>query len=82
MCCCLQAGPGDYISKVAWLAGIPLDQLMIGNAETVKDLDAPLSGTRLLLCGAQQGKESYCSVDIQAACCCQQQRSLSANSSD
>jgi hypothetical protein len=52
----LQAQPGDYMSKVAWLAGIPLEKFMLDNAATVKDLDAPLSRTQLLLCDARKGK--------------------------
>jgi hypothetical protein len=46
----VQAGPTDYLSRVAWLAGIPLNQFMLDNTGIVKDLDTPLTGLRLLLC--------------------------------
>ena len=52
----LQARPGDYLSKVAWLAGIPLDRFMLDNTDQVKDLDAPLQGVQLLLCNPRQGE--------------------------
>jgi len=51
-----QAGPTDYLSRVAWLAGIPLDKFMLDNTATVKDLDAPLTGINLLLCGPAPGE--------------------------
>jgi hypothetical protein len=54
----LQARPGDYLSKLAWLAGIPLDHFMLDNAAVVKDLDAPLNGTQLLLCSPQRGEQA------------------------
>jgi hypothetical protein len=54
-CCVLQAQPGDYLSKVAWLAGIPLDRFMLDNVGNIKDLDAPIQGTQLLLCNSKQG---------------------------
>jgi hypothetical protein len=41
---------GDYLSKVAWRAGIPLEKFMLDNTAIVKDLEAPLQGTSLLLC--------------------------------
>jgi hypothetical protein len=41
---------------VAWLAGIPLDKFMLDNTEAVKDLDAPLAGVNLLLCGPKPGE--------------------------
>jgi hypothetical protein len=41
---------------VAWLAGIPLDKFILDNTATVKDLDAPLTGISLLLCGPAPGE--------------------------
>jgi hypothetical protein len=41
---------------VAWLAGIPLDNFMLDNTATIKDLDAPLTGINLLLCGPAPGE--------------------------
>lgn len=51
----LQAVSQDYLSRIAWLAGIPLDMFMSDNAPNVKDLDAKLQGTQLLLCDARPG---------------------------
>jgi hypothetical protein len=53
-----QAKGTDYLSRVAWLAGIPLDKFMLDNTEAVKDLDAPLAGVNLLLCGPAPGEGS------------------------
>lgn len=50
-----QAQPTDYLSRVAWLAGIPLKQFMLDNVGNVKNLDSPLAGIRLLLCKPAQG---------------------------
>jgi hypothetical protein len=36
--------------------GIPLDKFMLDNTEAVKDLDAPLAGVNLLLCGPAPGE--------------------------
>eukprot|EP00775_Hariotina_reticulata_P015368 gene15368-biopygen16523 len=52
----LLAGPTDYLSRVAWLAGIPLDKFMLDNTAAVKDLDESLMGVNLLLCGAASGR--------------------------
>jgi hypothetical protein len=52
----MQARAGDYLSGVAWRAGIPLERFMEDNTETVKDLDAPLHGIQLLLCSPNPGK--------------------------
>jgi hypothetical protein len=51
-----QAKGTDYLSRVAWLVGIPLDKFMLDNTEAVKDLDAPLAGVNLLLCGPKPGE--------------------------
>ncbi|KAF6264603.1 hypothetical protein COO60DRAFT_73096 [Scenedesmus sp. NREL 46B-D3] len=71
-CYLYKARSGDYLSKVAWLAGIPLDSFMLDNTDRVRDLDAPLQGVQLLLCNLQQGtvkvshQESLSSRYIQA----------------
>ncbi|KAF6264602.1 hypothetical protein COO60DRAFT_1698194 [Scenedesmus sp. NREL 46B-D3] len=54
-CYWYKARPGDYLSRVAWLAGIPLDRFMLDNTDRVKDLDTPVQGVQLLLCNPQQG---------------------------
>jgi hypothetical protein len=51
----LQARSGDYLSLLAWQAGIPLDRLLLDNTAAVRDLDAALEGTRLMLCNPKQG---------------------------
>jgi hypothetical protein len=56
--CMHQAKGIDYLSGMAWLAGIPLDKFMLDNTEAVKDLDAPLAGVKLLLCGPAPGEGS------------------------
>jgi hypothetical protein len=52
----LQARSGDYLAMVSWLAGIPLDKLLLDNTAYVKDLDSSLQGTQLLLCNPKQGE--------------------------
>jgi hypothetical protein len=51
----LQARSGDYLAKVAWLAGIPVDRLLLDNTAYVNDLDSALQGTQLMLCNPKQG---------------------------
>ena len=48
-----QAVPGDYLSKIAFLSGVPLATLLVNNSKALKDLDAPLAGKPLLLCGTE-----------------------------
>lgn len=59
LCCCpscfLQAGPGDYLSKIAFLGGLKLNRLLQDNLDTITDLDMPLQGRRLLLCNPNPG---------------------------
>eukprot|EP00775_Hariotina_reticulata_P003715 gene3715-biopygen5397 len=50
------AKSGDYISRIAWIADIPVWQLLLDNTKAVVDLDAPLTGTTLLLCNPAQGR--------------------------
>jgi hypothetical protein len=52
----LQAQPGDYLSRVAGLAGIRLEKFMLDNTDVVKDLDAALQGSQLLLCDPTPGE--------------------------
>jgi hypothetical protein len=52
----LQAQPGDYLSKVAGLVGIRLEKFMLDNTDVVKDLDASLQGSQLLLCDPTPGE--------------------------
>eukprot|EP00878_Enallax_costatus_P006198 GHUV01006498.1.p1 GENE.GHUV01006498.1~~GHUV01006498.1.p1 ORF type:complete len:408 (+),score=59.39 GHUV01006498.1:557-1780(+) len=54
-CHLYKARAGDYMSKIAWLAGIDLEKFMIENAGIVEDLDAPLKGISLLVCNATRG---------------------------
>ena len=51
----LQARPGDYLSKIAWLAGITLDKFMLDNVGNVKDVSVLPPGTKRLLCNPQPG---------------------------
>ncbi|WIA36917.1 hypothetical protein OEZ86_008162 [Tetradesmus obliquus] len=54
-CYYYKAQPRDYLSRVAWLEGVPLEQLLLDNAAVIKDLDTALNGTQLLLCNPQRG---------------------------
>lgn len=47
------------MSKIAFLAGIRLDTLMIDNTDNVKDLDAPLEGKQLVICNPRAGEISF-----------------------
>lgn len=52
----MQAQQGDYLSRIADVAGIPLRKLLADNVAAInKDLGMPLAGTQLLLCGAVPG---------------------------
>eukprot|EP00878_Enallax_costatus_P028535 GHUV01030826.1.p1 GENE.GHUV01030826.1~~GHUV01030826.1.p1 ORF type:complete len:522 (+),score=79.04 GHUV01030826.1:303-1868(+) len=64
-CYWYKARAGDYMSRVAWLAGIRLDKFMIDNAPYVKDLDAPLVGTNLLVCKPGKPEDVHPSGDTQ-----------------
>eukprot|EP00878_Enallax_costatus_P028282 GHUV01030534.1.p1 GENE.GHUV01030534.1~~GHUV01030534.1.p1 ORF type:complete len:437 (+),score=68.02 GHUV01030534.1:910-2220(+) len=55
-CYWYKAKAGDYMSKMAWLAGISLDKFMMDNVGIVKDLDKPLEGTNLLVCNPKPGR--------------------------
>jgi hypothetical protein len=46
------AAPGDFLSGVAWRFGVPLPRLLLDNVKALPDLDAPLAGNTLLVCGA------------------------------
>jgi hypothetical protein len=64
----LQASASDYLSKVAFDAGIGLEQFLLDNSETIKDLDASLAGRQLLLCtkntGGSGGSSGDCALTI------------------
>jgi hypothetical protein len=64
----LQARPGDYLSKIAWQAGIDLARFMRDNTQYVKDLGAGLQGTQLLLCDPQQGEVLACMPTYTVSC--------------
>ena len=55
----LQAGASEYLSKIAWEAGIDLAQFTWDNRNQVKDLDAALAGTKLLLCSPKGSGNLY-----------------------
>eukprot|EP00878_Enallax_costatus_P007935 GHUV01008301.1.p1 GENE.GHUV01008301.1~~GHUV01008301.1.p1 ORF type:complete len:549 (+),score=91.58 GHUV01008301.1:280-1926(+) len=65
-CYLYKARVGDYLSKIASLAGIPLDTFMLDNTPYVKDLDAPLEGTTLLLCNPLPGSIYSASAPLPA----------------
>jgi hypothetical protein len=50
-----QARKADYLSKVAWLAGIPLQQFIEDNMNTVDPRDLAV-GTPLLMCNPKPGE--------------------------
>ena len=52
-----QATDTDYVSKVAWLADVPLEKFMMDNAPYVKDLEASLGNVNLLVCRNPQPGE-------------------------
>jgi len=64
--CLLQAQGGDSLSKVAWLAGIRLDKLMLDNTDVVRDLDAPVQGMQLLLCNPALGEQANSEASFRA----------------
>jgi hypothetical protein len=45
---------GDYLSRVAQLADVPLEQFVLDNMAVVRDLGAALTGLTLLVCPAGQ----------------------------
>lgn len=52
-----QALQHDYLSKVAATFGIDLRRLLLDNLAVIGNLDEPLKGKRLRLCGVQSGEE-------------------------
>ncbi|KAI8477347.1 MAG: hypothetical protein J3K34DRAFT_515697 [Monoraphidium minutum] len=52
-----KAQANDYLSGVALRYKVPLQRLLLDNTARVTDLDAPLTGKRLLLCGMQSPLE-------------------------
>ena len=47
---CVQAEEGDYLSRIAMLANVPVEQLLADNIQQVPDLSSDLTGKDLLLC--------------------------------
>eukprot|EP00878_Enallax_costatus_P028846 GHUV01031196.1.p1 GENE.GHUV01031196.1~~GHUV01031196.1.p1 ORF type:complete len:351 (+),score=28.36 GHUV01031196.1:1324-2376(+) len=58
-CFWYQARSGDFPSLIAWRAGITLAHFLLNNTETIKSLDSPLEGQKILLCNPNTG-----SIDI------------------
>jgi hypothetical protein len=54
--CFPQAVPGDYVSKVAYLAGMSVKQLLLDNIHKLPDLDKALRGQILRLCNIDPRK--------------------------
>lgn len=52
----VQARAGDYLSRIAWIAGLSYEQFMLDNVDNVKDLDASLQGKKLRVCNPAQGE--------------------------
>lgn len=51
-CKLYKAAPTDYLSNIAWRAGIPVEKLLSDNLDVIKDLDSPLAGKSLVVCGS------------------------------
>lgn len=49
----VQVQPSDYLSGIALRFGVGLQQLLLKNVATIRDLDQPLTGKRLLVCDIQ-----------------------------
>jgi hypothetical protein len=50
-----KAKEGDYLLAIAQRAGVPIETLLADNLDAIKDLDAPLAGTNLVLCAPGSG---------------------------
>jgi hypothetical protein len=52
-----QASHGDYLSRIAWRTGIPLEQFLLDNlkAKTINNFDTPLAGLTLMVCNPTSG---------------------------
>jgi hypothetical protein len=50
-----QASRSDYPSRIAWRAGLPLEQFLLDNIDTITDLDAPLTGLTFRVCNPSSG---------------------------
>ena len=61
-----QAVQGDYLSGIAYQAGVPLQQLLLDNLVVIKDLGAPLTGKRLQVCKASSGAASAAPLSAEA----------------
>eukprot|EP00877_Chromochloris_zofingiensis_P009169 jgi/Chrzof1/4505/Cz14g16010.t1 len=51
-CFVYTAQPADYISQVATLFGVQIQQLLLDNVDTITNLDAPIAGSTLVICNA------------------------------
>lgn len=56
MCWYVQGRPGDFPSIVAWRAGVSLARFLLNNTDTIKYVDAPLEGQKVLLCDPRRGE--------------------------
>lgn len=57
--CHTQARKGDYISKVAQIFNVELEDLLLDNQRVILDLDEPIEGRRLRLCNVPASKYNY-----------------------
>lgn len=48
-----QAVQGDFLSRISERAGVALERLVADNLNMIKDLDVPLAGKTLIVCGAK-----------------------------
>jgi hypothetical protein len=55
-CRLYSAGSFDYVSRVARVLGVPVGTLLADNADVIRDLDQPLIGKQLLVCGKRGGQ--------------------------
>ncbi|KAI8475767.1 MAG: hypothetical protein J3K34DRAFT_456134 [Monoraphidium minutum] len=53
------AQAGDYLSAIALRFSVELNQLLLDNLGTITDLDAPLAGKEILLCGMQTALDKH-----------------------
>jgi hypothetical protein len=51
----MQARQGDYLSRIAWRAEIPLRQFMLDNVNGISNLGAPPTGAKLRVCQPSAG---------------------------
>jgi hypothetical protein len=61
-CVAYTAKPNDFLSRVALLAGLPLPKLLLDNAKVIADLDTPIAGKTLALCGMKSRAFAWSSL--------------------